>query len=202
MRSANHDEFIQALKSGDIGLICADNVFAKLQALYAHRFSEGAIGASHAFYVRNPPFITEANGIVIQGPSKETTVFKFVGDKTKCWIFRNVDMTPEQLCLMNCFADASETTGGHYSVGGIWQFAKSWVTGRQNESDEGGVFCSELVSDICLEANLKPFPKDRPSWRIDPTYLLNWMLKQDATLGRWQLAANYDGQNYFVKETA
>lgn len=200
MKPSSHNEFITSLHPGDIGVICANNFFARLQALYAHRFSEGPVAASHAFYVRNPPFITEANGIVIKGPSKNTTIFKYVGDETKCWVFRYKELTLQQLCLMNCFADAAEQTGGHYSGGGIWQFAKAWITGRQNESDEGGVFCSEFDSDIILSAGL-PFISDRPSWRIDPTYLLNWMLGQDRTLGKWQLAANYDGQNYFVKET-
>lgn len=201
MKQSNHDEFIASLKSGDIGVICSKNIFATLQALYAHRFSEGPIAASHAFYVRNPPRITEANGIVIKGPSQNTTVLKYVGDQTKCWIFRYSELTPLQLLVMNAYADSAEATGGHYSVGGIWQFAKAWITGHQNESDEGGVFCSELASDIIKAPPISDFISDRPSWRIDPTYLLNWMLSQDKTLGKWQLAANYDGQNYFVKET-
>lgn len=189
------DRFLAYIKAGDVGVIKADNLFAKLQALYAHRFDEGPIAASHAFYVSNPPFITEANGILIKGEPQNVTFLKYVGDETKAWFFRYPNLDPIQLARMNTYAQAAVACGGHYGVGQIWQFFRSWITGKQNECDEGGVVCSEFVSDIVRAAPIAEFLDPAiPSWRIDPTRLLNWLAVQgNQNPPPWRLAAYYDG---------
>jgi hypothetical protein len=194
MREVDSYKFIASLKNGDIGLICAKNFFAVLQNLYRKRFKEGDAQASHGFFMKQTPSISEANGIVI----KEATVNKNVGDTTKCWIFRYTKLTQEQVKGMNLYVAGAEETAGHYSVGGIMQFAKSFFTGKRNEPDESGVFCTEYTSRIVRAAGLD-YISDLPTWQIDPSYQLNWFLNEGPKFG-WILAAHYDGQKFFIAE--
>lgn len=199
MKTVDKETFIKSIRAGDIGIIDAKNVFAVLQSWYAHRFAEGPRHASHAFYVSNPPYITEANGIVIKGEAQKVTFLKNIGDATKCWFFRYRALTPFQLAVMNAYAISAVQTAGHYSLGGILQFAKSFILGKRDEHDEGGVFCSEFVSDILLSA-IPPedFIADREPFQITPTYLLNWMMAPAAKKA-WAMPACYDGK-YFLAD--
>lgn len=200
MRKVTQEQFVKAIKAGDVGIIKADNLFAKAQMLYSHRFNEGEAHASHAFYVSNPPFITEANGLVIKGEPQGVTFLKNIGDKTKCWFFRYGKLSPAQLQIMNAYAKAGVDTAGHYSVGGILQFAKAFITGKKDEKDEGGVFCSEFVSDIVLSA-IPPadYIANAKTWQVTPTLLLNWMMNLESAVKSWTFPAYYDGAgNYFL----
>lgn len=196
MKSVTNQQFIAALRKGDIGVICAKNFFATLQNLYRKKFKEGATQASHGFIMKSPPNISEANGIVI----KEATVLKDVGDSTKCWIFRYTKLTTEQLAGMMLYVEGAEETAGHYSVGGIMQFAKSFFTGNPDTKDEQGVFCTEYTSRIIRAAGLD-YVVGRDAWEIDPSYQLNWFLCDEARRMSWILAGHYDGAgNYFIAD--
>lgn len=184
MKTATLDEFLGTLKNGDIGLINSKNFFGFLQNLYRKRFKEGPEQASHSFFMKSPPEISEANGFTVSGGS---SVLKFVGDSTKCWIFRFKALTDRQLEQMNDFAAGAEETSGHYSFWGIAQFAKAFILGKRDEKDESGVFCSEYTSRIICAAGINEYC-DLPSYQIDPSFQLNWLLEASG----WDLVASYD----------
>ena len=193
MRKVNQDLFLANLKSGDIGLICSKSLFSTLQNWYRKRFKEGELRASHGFYLNNPPELTEANNILLS----KATINKNIGDKTKCWIFRYTKLTHEGLEAMNAAADMAISVGGHYSVEGIWQFAKSFFTKKMNMKDKKGVFCTEFTSDIILKGiPAKDYIQDRKPWQIDPSYQLNWF-SIDGKLKNWELIGFYDGEGSF-----
>jgi hypothetical protein len=194
VRPATKEEFLASLRSGDIGIIRADNVFAKLQNWYRKKFKEGELAASHGFYVRNPPRIAEANGMFI---TNDSTVVKNIGDKTKCWIFRYTLLTAAQRAAMNASADVAVQVGGHYSVGGIAQFALQFFGIRKKLADEGGVFCTEFTGDLIVGAGI-PYVEGKGAFEIDPSYQLNWMLSPEAQEKHWILAGLYDGANYLI----
>jgi hypothetical protein len=195
--SVSKEVFLANLKSGDIGLICAHNFFATLQNWFRKRFDEGPQLASHGFYVIDPPKIVESNGLFITGPGHDDpTIIKNIGDSTQCWVFRYLDLTIAQLESMNDSAEMAVDVGGHYSIGGILQFAKSFFTKKRNEPDESGVFCTEFTSDLVIHAGI-PFLKKVP-WQIDPTTQLTW-LKTEGYNFHWQLVNYYNGQGqYFI----
>ncbi len=200
MPFTDKETFIGAIKAGDIGIIHSKNLFAKLQSMYAHRFKEGPWLASHGFIVKDPPKISEANGMFVG----EATYLKNIGDSTKCWFFRNTDLTVAQLSIMRAFMNAAGDTGGHYSIGGILQFAKCFITGKRGECDESGVFCTEYTSRIIIETGL-PYIKNLSSWQIDPTYQLNWFTSDEARSLNWIMAAYYDpdgekDKKYFIAD--
>ncbi len=188
-------QFALSIKAGDIGLIHSNNFFAWLQNLYRARFKEGPLEASHGFYVSNPPTITEANGIFVS----EATYLKDISDKTEAWFFRYPSLTPEQLDDMNDYAAGMVDAGGHYSVGGIGQFALQFVGVRKKLADESGVFCTELTGKLILKAGL-PYITTVPAFCVTPSHQLNWFMTEGALKG-WQLAGRYDGNgNYFLNE--
>lgn len=196
MRNVTSKEFVASIRNGDVGLICAKNFFATLQNLYRKKFNEGLAQASHGFIMKDSPHISEANGIVI----KPATVMKFIGDSTKCWLFRYSRLAPQQLSGMNLYIAGAEETAGHYSVGGIVQYAKSFLTGKEEKKDEQGVFCTEYTSRIII-ANGLEFVEGRDPWEIDPSYQLNWFLCDEARRKGWVLAAHYDGAgNYSIAD--
>ena len=195
MNKVSGDQFQSSIKNGDFGVIQASNFFATLQKLFWKKFKEGDLFASHAFYVKTPPQISEANGMII---SSNATFLKDIGSETKCWFFRNSAMTSEELDDMNHYVEGAEETGGHYSIWGILQFAKAYITAKKDMKDESGVFCSEYVARI-IEAAHVPFTAI-PPWQLDPSSLLNWAMSDDAKKKGWVLVAYYDGTpgGYFL----
>lgn len=195
MRPATYSDFMSSLKPGDIGIINSSNFFGWLQNLYRKRFREGSLRASHGFILKIPPKVSEANGITVSGSA---TVTKYVGDSTECWIFRYLKLTPEQLDDINAYENGAEETGGHYSIWGILQFAKSFFTGKKDEKDESGVFCTEYTSRCILAGGITDYITTVPPWQIDPSSQLNWFMT-DGIKMNWILAAHYDGKgNYEV----
>lgn len=195
MRAVNQSTFVDSISEGDIGLICGSNPFAWLQNLYRHRFNEGPLQASHGFFVRKPPAITEANGIFVSN----ATFLKDIGDKTKAWFFRFPALTTEQLDDMEDYLDGMVDAGGHYSVGGIGQFALQFFGVHKKLADEGGVFCTELTGRAILKGGL-PYIPDFPPYAVTPSRQLNWFMTDGSKLG-WELAAFYDGAgNYVIQE--
>lgn len=195
MKPTDKDTFIKSISTGDIGLIHAHNLFATMQNLYRLRFKEGPLEASHGFYVRLPPEIAEADGLFVSN----ATYLKDIGDKTEAWFFRYPKLTGEQWADMEDYVDGMIDAGGHYSVGGIAQFALQFCGVRKKISDEGGVFCTELTGKVILKAGL-PYITDVPPYAVTPSHQLNWFSTVGTTLG-WILAAYYDGKgNYFLAE--
>lgn len=196
MITVTKDQFLSSLKAGDVGLIHARNAFAALQNLYRKRFNEGDLQASHGFLMLAPPRIAEANGLFVDSKS---TVIKNIGDKTQCWLFRYEGLLPDQLARLLMYVDGAVDAGGHYSVGGILQFAARFFGIHKKVADEGGVFCTEFTSDALSKAGI-PYVQDRPAYEITPSYQLNWFLTHGPMFG-WYLAAHYDGaSHYFVAE--
>jgi hypothetical protein len=186
--------FVANVKNGDFGLIQSTNFFGKLQKLYWKKFKEGDLFATHGFYVKTPPQISEANGIII---SSNATFLKDIGDTTKCWFFRNLYLTADQLTQMNLYVEGAEETGGHYSVWGILQFAKKYLTPTYQMKDESGVFCSEYQVRIIEAAHIPC--TTIPPWQVDPSSFLNWLMSDDAKAKGWINVGYYDGnKNYQI----
>lgn len=195
MITVAQETFVRSIQPGDIGLILANNMFAKLQNLYRKRFKEGPLQASHGFFVRTPPMISEANGIFVSN----ATFLKDIGDKTKAWFFRNSALTADRLEDMNDYVDGMLDAGGHYSVGGIMQFGLAFFGLHKKVSDEAGVFCTELTGRTILRGGL-PYITDTPVFAVTPSHQLNWFVEAGRMFG-WDLAAHYDGDGgYFLKE--
>lgn len=193
MITTDKDTFIKSIQAGDIGLIHGHNFFAWLQNLYRERFKEGPLEASHGFYVRNPPEITEADGLFVS----DATYLKDIGDKTEAWFFRFPQLTAVQLAAMNNYADGMVDSGGHYSVGGIMQFGLQFFGIRKKVANESGMFCTELTGKTILEAGL-PYITDTAPFAVTPSHQLNWFMTSGQLAG-WVLAAHYDGNgNYFL----
>jgi len=194
MNKLSQQAFQSLIRNGDFGLIQSKNFFASLQNLFWKKFKEGDLFASHGFYVKSPPEISEANGIII---SSNATFLKDIGDTTKCWFFRYEDLTGSELDDMNTYVEGAEETGGHYSVWGILQFAKKYVIPKYQMKDGSGVFCYEYQVRI-IEAAHIPCTQI-PPWQIDPSSLLNWFMSDDAKQKGWLNIAYYDGQGgYYV----
>ena len=199
MRVATKEDFLASLQSGDIGIILSRNLFATLQNWYRKKFKEGELAASHGFYLRAPPRIAEANGLFVRN---DATIVKDIGDSTKCWVFRYTGLTPAQLDCMNGCADVAVQAGGHYSVGGIAQFALRFFNLHKSLSDEGGVFCTEFTGDLIVAAGI-PYIDRKHTWEISPSAQLNWFLGLDALAKGWVLAGKYDGAgNYLLNDSA
>lgn len=193
MIPASKEQFLATLRAGDIGISLARNPFAILQDWYRRKFKEGELAASHGFYFRKPPQIIEADGIFVS----KANIFKNIGDKTKVWVFRYARVAPSQIDLMNVAADVAVDVGGHYSVGGLAQFALQFIGLRKKLADESGVFCTEFTGHLIMYAGL-PYVKGKRAFEVDPSYQLNWMLGAGKDLG-WVLAASYDGAgNYLI----
>lgn len=197
MIPATKEQFLASLKSGDFGVIDSKNFFATLQNWYRKKFKEGDERASHAFYLRAPPRIAEANGVFVRN---DATIIKNIGDSTKCWVFRNLNLTPAQLSAMNAAADVAVQVGGHYSVGGIGQFALRFFGLKKKLADEGGVFCSEFCGDLATDAGL-PWVSGKKTFEVSPSEMLNWLLSPAAQEAGWVLIGKYDGAgNYTIED--
>lgn len=192
MKPCTRDEFIACLKTGDIGLIDARNPFAWLQDLYRKRFKEGKYSASHGFVVAEPPMIVESNG---WKPSYGF-VTKFIGNTTKCWIFRHKNMTDEKWERMKSYADGAIEMGGHYGIGNIIQFGMKFFGIRKKMKDASGQFCTEFSSNLISEAKLQ-YNIDKPFYEVTPSHQLNWFMGEKAKRDGWSLVGEYNGKEYF-----
>jgi hypothetical protein len=189
---ANRDKFISKINNGDIGLLLSHSVFAKLQNLFRKKFHEGELRASHGFYVKYPPRISEANGMCVKG---NVDFKKYIEGSAKAWFFRYRYLTIPQLEHMNLYVRSAEETKGRYSIGGIFQYALKYLGLKKNLEDESGVFCTEYTSRIILSAPLQ-YIKDKEPFEISPSYQLNWMMGNDY----WRLVGQYDGKKYWLND--
>lgn len=118
MRQVDNKMFTANVNPGDIGIILADNFFSTLQNWYRKKIDKAPDRASHGFFCMQSPDIAEANGLYIS----KATFLKFIGDKTKCWIFRYRRLSNDQTTKMMEYAEGAIDNGGSYSIGGILQF--------------------------------------------------------------------------------
>lgn len=196
IKPSTKEGFLAALHAGDIGLIRGSNLFATVQKWYAKKFKEGALTASHGFYIEKPPEIVEADGLYIT----RSAIIKDIGDSTKCWVFRYSKLTDGQLGAMNEGADIAVDSGGHYSIWGIGQFALRFFGVTKHIKDESGVFCTKLTGDLIVKAGV-PYVAGKQTFEVDPSLQLNWFMSDEAKAAGWFLAASYDGAgNYFVDD--
>ena len=188
MKPITQETWLKKLNNGDIGLILSKNPFSSLQNLFRKKFKEGEHRASHGFYVKTPPCISEANGLFIK-PNQ--MLIKNIGGKTKVWIFRYKYLTNTQLEKMNVYAEAAEETKGQYSLKGIMQFAKRFLF-KTKMKDTAGVFCTEYTSHIIISGGCN-YIKDKWPHEIDPSTQLNWMMSSDD----WELTLYYNGEGQY-----
>jgi len=194
MRIVNQGMFIANLKSGDIGIIDARNPFAWLQDLYRKKFHEGEYSASHGFCVADPPAIVESNG---WKPSY-AKITKFIGNTTKCWVFRNTAMNSQKWNNMRSYADGAIEMGGHYGIGNIIQFGLQFLGIRKKITDASGQFCTEFTSNLIEEAGL-PYNVGKPFYAVTPSWQLNYMMGEQAKKDGWFLVCEYNGKEYLIK---
>ena len=191
MNICTHDEWLANLRPGDAGIIDAKNPFAWLQDLYRKKFKEGEHSASHGFVVAEPPTIVESNG---WKPSY-AFITKFIGDTTKCWVFRNKDMSGVKWEKMKSYADGAIEMGGHYGIGNIIQFGLQFLGIRKKLKDASGQFCSEFSSNLIQETNL-PYNVGKPFYEITPSLQLNYFYSEQAKKDGWFLVCEYNGKDY------
>lgn len=203
MRSVTRDEWVGALQCGDIGLCLGRSLFARLQDWYRREMKESDEKASHGFYVKAPPHISEADGWKVNGGND---VDRYFSNHHKIWIFRCSSLTPAQLANMNLYIRASEETGGIYSWGGIGQLAKRFILkllGKTSTvTDKRGVFCTEYTSRAILAAEVDgqglPYITDKLPQEIDPAVQLDWFLDVGVACRGWVLAAYYKRGKFFL----
>jgi hypothetical protein len=196
MIEVSQEEWLAALRPGDIGINLSRNPFAVMQSWYRKRFKEGEEKASHGFILESPPDIIEANGVF----TKRARLIKFIGGKTKVWIFRNHRATAHDIRLMLAVAAANVDGGGHYSVFGIMQMAGQFFGIDKKITDKAGNFCTELTSR-CIHATDLPYIRGAdeelmPAHMVTPSLQLNWMLGYGKRVD-WVLGAYYDGAGKF-----
>jgi len=187
--------FSANLNAGDCGLILSDNIFSTMQNWMRLKNKEPK-RASHAFMLTNPPELTEANGL----RTKKGEIYKFIGNSTKCWVFRNKKITPGQIDGIQDYCNGIVEGGGTYAVGSILQFALQYIGIRKKLSDETGMFCSELAVRSYRNEKLS-ICGDRPSYAISPSELLSWFYSDEALKNNWILSSFYDGKYYWIEES-
>jgi hypothetical protein len=201
MRRTTQDQFLAAIRRGDIGLNCSNNLFSTLQDWYRRKVDKVEYRASHGFIVKDSPYISEANGPII----KQATITKFIGNTTKCWVFRYKESTPSQIKTMMTYCYSAEKNGGTYSAKGIFQFATNYFASffgkKVNFKDQQGTFCTEYSGNAILYSGW-PYIKEKESQAISPSYQLSWLMSDEAISLGWELVAHYDGEGgFFVKNS-
>jgi hypothetical protein len=169
-------------QNGDIGLIYSPGIISWLENLYANKYKEGNIKASHGFFFKDENLLSEAEGFSIH----EVSRFKYFHEdpNIKTWIFRYSHLTSEQLGLMNTYVTASENGDARYSWSGIWSFAESYFNGKRTFVDPSGEFCTDYTGQIISAAQL-PYITALKPWEIDPTTQLNYFLSDQAKQDGW-----------------
>jgi hypothetical protein len=165
-------------QSGDIALIYRPGIFAWIERLYADKFKEGAQRATHGFYIKGGGKISEANGFSIH--ESEISVYQKPG--IKMWVFRYSPLNTA--ALMDAYVAASENGDARYSWSGIWDFAKSFFTGKRTFKDPKGEFCTDYTGEIIKSGGL-PYISSLEPWEVDPTTQLNWFLGTEAKNLGW-----------------
>lgn len=168
-------------QNGDIAVIYRPGIAAWLQGLYAKKYHEGQIPASHGFFFKSPTLISEADGLSIH----ESPLSKYQKAGIKIWVFRYGYLVPSQLDIMNTYVEASEAGDARYSWDGICDFVKSYFTGKRTFNDPKGEFCTDYTGQIIKAAGI-PYSLTLP-WEIDPTTQLNWLLTEGKLNGWTQI---------------
>jgi len=168
MKEVSHDDFIKSLNPGDIGLILADNDFSTMQN-WQRKKNKVPLRASHGFFMLDTPNIAESNS---WKPSA-ATILKDIGDKTKCWVFRHADMTPEKFEDMRSYWDGFVEGGGHYGIGDIFRIGLNYFGFRTKPDDSDGEFCTELTGHVIVKAKL-PYITELKPFEITPSYQRSW----------------------------
>lgn len=196
MRPCNDKIFFANLKAGDIGLILADNFFSTMQNWYRLKVEKAPLRASHAFLMTTPPTIAEANGLYI---SNDASIGKFVGDKTKCWVYRYMSATPDQKRDLMNYCNWAVQAGGTYGVSDILQFGAnyclSFIGKRVKWKDNHGEFCSEFclhgMDDVGWPT---PITDDQPIESWSPSLFRSWLELKGSQFD-YQMIGSYDPDN-------
>lgn len=194
LKPATHSEFMDALQEGDIGVSQGRSIFARLQNLFRKRRSgpEVDMHASHGFYFKVPPSISEADGKLITG---KNIVDRYLDGRHRVWVFRHHAVQDRHLKKMRAYVRGAEETGGIYAWKSIWQFAKRFFTGKEMK-DKPGVFCTEYTSRIIETGGLLPY-LEVDAHKIDPSTQLSWLMKNSIV---WPLVAYFDRGDYYLPE--
>lgn len=194
LKQCDRSMFLENLNTGDLGIILADNFFSTVQNWLRLKLGNPK-RASHAFILTDPPILTEANG----ARASEAKIGKYVGDKTKCWIFRFKPITVDQQKGIQDFAKGIVEGGSPYAIASIIQFGLLYLGIQKKVHDEAGMFCSELAVSALRNEDI-PICDDNPSYSITPSSLLSWCFSSDASLRNWVLSSLWDGINYYIEK--
>ena len=193
LRSVTKEFWLKSLHVGDIGICLGTSIFSKFQNISRNLGREGDKPASHGFFVKISPWISEADGRRVTGHNK---ISRYFSDHHKIWIFRYPNLTQEQIDDMNLVVSTAEKVNGQYSWGGIKEFWKPWFGIPMKE--RAGVFCTEFTSAIIRAANL-PY-MDKKDFEISPSRQREWF--QDYAVPRKivNLALYYENGKFYTEE--
>lgn len=192
------DEWIKALRWGDVGLVKGKTFFGMLQGLLASK--EGADSkASHGFIMKNSPMISEADGTRVHGDNK---VVRYFTGHHKIWIFRRkAEITPIDRRVGEAFIYGIEQAS--YGGLGIVELAKKyWALLRRTTykvKDKVGVFCTELCSMFAV-VMLWPWVPTMEPQEVDPSTLLDWMIDHAVPSGQFEMVAFFDRGTFFLAD--
>jgi hypothetical protein len=198
MKKISKEGWVIMRKPGDAGIILADNFFSTLQNWYRKKVDKVDDRASHAFIMKRTPAISEANGLYI----KEANVTKYLADRKKVWIFRNLNMTTDKAEGILDYCSGAERNGGTYSLKGISQFGLSYFMsffGKKIKfKDQQGSFCSEYLGKALINEGI-PFLDGKVDFSATPSFVLDYLLGEKGKADQWILSAYYDGAgNYYI----
>ena len=168
MKQVTQQELVDSLQLGDIGVILAVNQFSTMQN-WQRKKDKVPLRASHGFFMKDTPVIAESNG----WEPRCATIYKDIGDKTQCWIFRHPAMTPDKFERMLCYWNGVVEGGGHYGIGSIAQMGLNFLGLQKHMTDAEGEFCSELTGHEILVAPL-PYITELKPFEVTPSYQRSW----------------------------
>jgi len=187
------EEWLAALRWGDIGLVKGNSLLAKGEYLL-NKLEKIDGEASHGFIVKNAPQISEAE---FKGITDKNKITKYLGGKLTVWVFRYFrSLTPEEV---NCGASYLYGVDNEavYGSQGIKQFIKKFflkLVGKEyTPKDRQGIFCTEHSSKF-IRVMALVYSAFEPE-QISPSMQLEYF---ETNAGMWPIALLFDGQKYYI----
>lgn len=210
-RIATKKEWLEVLKYGDVGICKGKSFFSRLQDWFRKkRENQVEAIASHGFFVKDSPQISEADGKKINGSNK---INRYFSDYHTIWIFRSTILNNLSLKVLKSFINGAEQSGGLYSWGGIIEFVKKFFRKKHKMKDKRGMFCTEYVTKGNINAHIpfidydyvakalrisKSEAKYNFAHRVSPSMLLDWLIDVGCENGTWESIAFYSEGRFYL----